>query len=243
MRLVLQRLSAVTRSGQIRPLSTKRETPLLNEALRHLPSVRLVSEAGTDFGLMSGEDALTKARSEGLDVMQVQARTEPPVLRIVNYQVMQAERRKKAYDRRKSLKEVKKLQRRETVLKQVRLSPSTDTNDVAMKVRQARQFLVDGYRVKVFMLFRRGQGTLHESAKETLVRIAESLSRYGKVQGVAAGSAIQSLFKETRPVSADGSDEGIEEETPKKKPLEVLIYPLPRKDRSSLVIDDESLAL
>lgn len=264
MRGMLWRLTPILRGPLIRRLGTSRDadTPVLNEALRHLPSVRLISESGEDCGLMSGEDAFRNAQLKRRDVMQVRSgRSETPVLRIVDYEAMKEARRKKAYDRRKEDKELRKMQRRESALKQVRLSPSTDTNDVAIKVRQARQFLIDGYRVKVFMLFRRGQGGLHETAKETLIRIAESLSKFGNVQGLSSSGSISTLFDKRKPNRPTGiiarevhenaedykegedeeEDDEEEDEAPKKKPLEVLLYPLPRKERSNISVDELKL--
>lgn len=293
--------------------SYTRQPPVLNEALRHLPAVRLISETGADCGIVTGEQALKRAREIGRDVLQVTGgrgggggggrggsegdgrgrdrdngagagagrgrgsgadggaggdggsdvvtvAAQPPVARIVDYGAMLESRRKKAYDKRKTDKESRKMQRRESALKQVRLSPATDGNDVSVKVRQAKQFLVDGYRVKVFMIFRRGHGPLQNTAKETLISIAKMLSNFGVVQGIPAGGSFDAMFKKGKPdqSSTDGEDseggadgagggegDGSEaddqnegQQPQKRVPLEVLIYPLPRKQRSTMAESD-----
>lgn len=224
----------------LRTFSVSSQTPLLNEALRHLPLVRLISEKGHDCGTMSGEQALRHAKHAGRDVMQVSVRPpEPPILRILDYAALEDHKRKHAYERRKAEKESRKLQRRENVLKKVRLSPATDVNDIAVKMRQAKQFLIDGYRVKVFMMFRRGQGGLQDNAKRTLINAAEELSKFGKVQGIPTSGLFEDLFRQPEQPVEDGfSLDGDDGEQVKKKPLEVLIYPLPRTERENISGDD-----
>lgn len=121
------------------------------------------------------------------------------------------------------------MERKEGALKQLRLSPATDTHDMQIKMRRAREFLCEGYRVRVYMQFRRGQGRLQEDAKKALVAAAEQLQEVGNVSGVSAGKTIADLFKVEK--SEDEDEEG---EIVKKKPLEILIQPLSRKKREEV---------
>lgn len=247
---LIRRLAMSAYTPTVRAISSgNRATPPLNEALRNFPKVRLISENGQDCGIMSGEQALQQAQFIGRDVMQVSApqSTSPAVVRIVDFAALEDTRRKNAYDRRKSEKESRKLQRRESALKQVRLSPATDVNDLAVKIRQAKQFLTAGYRVRVFMMFRRGHGPLHETAKKTLIDIAIELTEFGQVQGMPRGGTPYDLF--TRPRSSEdsvdspeGSTDGVGEgeAVVKKVPLEILVYPLPRKERALLSASDSN---
>lgn len=235
---VFQKLPTISKVAIVRHFATPQNPRLLNEALRHLPSVRLISESGDDCGTMSGAQAFARAKAVGLDLLQVSSRPPgPPVLKLLNYAEMEDSRRKKAYEKRKLEKESKMIHRRESILKQVRLSPVIDTNDVAVKVRQAKQFLLDGYRVKVFMMFRRGHGAFRQNAEQTIITIAETLSKFGKVQGIPVGGAIQDIFQNRNRQSSEGDDDETDDsndETQKKKPMEVFIYPLARKDRVKL---------
>lgn len=202
------------------------KAPLLNDALKDLGQVRLISENGQDCGVMPVADALNRAKEFGLDLIQV-GKAETSVVKLVNYAAMETARRKSAYDKRKKNKETRMLDRREGMLKQVRLSPATDRNDMQVKMRQAKEFLKAGYRIKVFMQFKRGQGRLKEDAKAALVAAAERLQEVGLVQGLEKGKGLQDLFAEDK----DEDEEGVV----KKKPLEFFMRPLPRKQREKLM--------
>lgn len=200
---------------------------LINDDLFRLDRVRLISADGVDCGIMSGRDAVQKARQKGLDVMKVGGGASGVIVRLVDFEAYEEARRKKAYQTRKLRRESRKLEKREGVLKQIRLSPSTDTHDMRIKMRQAKEFLMSGYRVRVYMQFRRGQGRLNANAKLALVRAAEDLQEFGKVQGLADGGGIPDLFKEEEGTNETG-------EPVKKKPLQFWIQPLPRKMREQI---------
>lgn len=208
------------------------KAPLLNNALKGLGQVRLVSENGQDCGVMPVAQALNRAREFGVDLMQV-GRGETPVVKLVNYAAIETARRKSTYDKRKQNKETRMLDRREGILKQVRLSPAMDRNDMQVKMRQATEFLKAGYRIKVFMQFRKGHGRLEEDAKAALVAAAEKLQEVGLVQGLEKDRGLQDLFAVKK---VEEEKEGIV----KKKPLEFFMRPLPRKQREQLVRETSS---
>lgn len=226
-RTFLTRLTPFLRPVHSRLFSSRPPpSPLSSTTLRRFPSVRLISEAGVDCGLMTGSQALSKANSANLDVIRVSS-SNPPVLRLLNIAVVEEARRKKAYALRKTQKENNKLQRRESILKQVRLSPATDQNDIDIKIRQARNFLTAGYRVRLYMQFRRGHGALSDLAKETLIRLATDLSDVGNVQGIPPGGSVADIFKPP-PQSEDDQPQ------PKSKaPLQLNFFPLSRKVRQN----------
>lgn len=229
----------VTRSRQIRvhapirQFASRPETPLLNEALANYRAVRLISEAGEDYGIMAGEEALRRARKGNRDVMQVSGskgpNAPPPVVRLLNYSVYEETRQKRQYEKRKTDKENKRLQKKETALKQLRLSPSTHQHDMDIKMRQAKEFLKQGYRVKVYIQFRRGQGRLSDDAKAALVSAAKELSEFGIVQGVPPNGNFEDLF------ATKEKDEQELETPPKKRPLQIIIRPFARKVRQQMV--------
>lgn len=202
---------------------TIRNTPLLNKSLKHLGKVRLISEDGKDCGIMNISEALRRSERAKLDLMQVSA-SEISVVKLVNYAELDTARKKNAYDARKRKKETKLMDRREGILKQVRLSPATDENDRNIKLRRAREFLEGGYRIRIYMQFRRGHERLAENAKMALCGVAEELKEVGIVQGLKKEQQIMDLFKEKQPKIEDGVPV-------KKKPLEVFMRPLPRKLR------------
>jgi translation initiation factor IF-3 len=219
--------------------------PLLNEAVARIGRVQLISEAGDDCGEMSGEAALRRARQEGRDILAVRKpgpRGDGAVVRIVDYGSMKEAQQRSSYAARKKQKETARDGRRATVLKQVRLSPSTGEHDFSMKIRQARRFLLDGHRVRVFMQFRRGQGRLQDDAKTSLVRTVRELAECGTLAGGAGGSASKSMglieVADLFPKPAvDDEDEVSALARPKTrmKPLEVLLQPMRKSEREKLL--------
>lgn len=211
-------------------LGTRAEGPVLNQAIKSIPRVRLVSETGEYAGVMSGAEALAKARAAGRDVMQVRkgSADAEPVVKLLDYEAYEQAQRRKAYDMRKKSKEKRLRDRKEAGLKQLRLSPSTDPHDLGIKLRHAQQFLIDGYKVRIYMQFRRGQGRFRDNAVHTLAKVANLLSSHGTLQG--AQSAEEWLAKLTAPAEEDAESEEPDNSRP-KKPLEVLFQPLPKKMR------------
>ena len=118
---------------------------MINEQIRD-KEVRLIGENGEQLGIMSSRDALAKARELELDLIKIAPNAQPPVCRIVDYS-------KYRYEQMRKEKEAKKKQRVIEV-KEVRLSPNIDTNDLNTKTGAARKFLEKGDKVKVTLRFR-----------------------------------------------------------------------------------------
>jgi translation initiation factor IF-3 len=218
--------------------SGKREPPI-NDDIAIFPRVRLIAEDGEDRGEMSGYQAVQEARKAQRDVLTVhrpKSLEAPPVVRLVDYAALVETKRRNTYSARKDKRESARVDRKSTILKQVRLSPSIDEHDFQLKLKQARNFLLEGYRLRLFMQFRRGQGRLQDNAKESLSRAAKELVTYGSLVGSMKGTDVIDLFP---PKSADAEDaeSGSVSVTSKQKskPLEVLLQPLRKKDRERLV--------
>ena len=108
--------------------------------------VRLIGADGEQLGIMSAREALRIAQEAELDLVKISPKANPPVCKIVDYG-------KYKYDQSRREKEAKKKQK--TVeLKEVRLSPNIDTNDMNTKVNNAKKFIAKGNRVKVTLRFR-----------------------------------------------------------------------------------------
>ena len=116
------------------------------------------------------------AREAGLDLVEVAPNGEPPVCRIMDYG-------KWVYEQKRKLREShKKHQVHSTSLKEIRLRPETDTHDLDIKLKHAREFLEKGHKVQFTVIFR-GRQMLHKNrGYELLDRIAESMSDLAKVE-------------------------------------------------------------
>ena len=132
----------------------------LNEEIRD-KEVRLIGETGEQLGIMSSTDALALAVEKDLDLVKIAPNATPPVCRIMDYGKFRFETLKKE-------KEAKKNQR-VVEIKEVRMSPSIDSNDFNTKLRSAQKFLREGNRVKVTVRFR-GREMAHTNLGEQLLK-------------------------------------------------------------------------
>ena len=108
--------------------------------------VRVIGENGDQLGIMSSEEALAKAEAAGLDLVKIAPKAQPPVCKIIDYG-------KYCYELARKEKEAKKKQK--TIeIKEVRMSPNIDTNDLNTMVSAARKFIEKGHKVKVSIRFR-----------------------------------------------------------------------------------------
>ena len=137
---------------------------MINEQIRDR-EVRLIGEDGQLIGIMSSRDAFKMAQDAGLDLVKIAPKAQPPVCKIVDYG-------KYRYEQARKEKEAKKKQKTMEV-KEVRLSPNIDSNDLNTKINQARKFLEHGDKVKVTLRFR-GRELAHvEQSKVILDNFAE----------------------------------------------------------------------
>ncbi len=140
---------------------------IINEQIK-AKEVRLIGDDGEQLGIVSISVALTKASEKGLDLVLIAPTAKPPVCKIINYG-------KYKYELTRKDKEAKKKQKVIEV-KEVRLSPNIDTNDLNTKISSARKFLEKGNKVKVALRFRGREMTRMNSSKYILDDFAQALS-------------------------------------------------------------------
>ncbi|EXG87121.1 bacterial translation initiation factor 3 (bIF-3) [Clostridium sp. ASBs410] len=140
---------------------------MINEQIRD-KEVLLIGENGEKLGIMSTRDALQMAKESELDLVKIAPTAKPPVCKIIDYG-------KYRYELARKEKEAKKKQKVIEV-KEVRLSPNIDTNDLNTKMSAARKFLEKGDKVKVTLRFR-GREMAHMSkSRYILDDFAEKLA-------------------------------------------------------------------
>lgn len=118
---------------------------MINEQIRDR-EVRLIGKDGEQLGIMTSKDALKLAQDAELDLVKIAPTAKPPVCKIVDYG-------KYRYEMVRKEKEAKKKQK-VTDVKEIRLSPNIDDNDLNTKANQARKFITKGDKVKVSLRFR-----------------------------------------------------------------------------------------
>ena len=140
---------------------------LINEQIR-AREVRLVGPGGEQLGIVSYEEAMQKARGSELDLVLVAPTAKPPVCKIIDYG-------KYRYEMIRRDKEAKKKQK--TIeLKEVRLSPNIDANDLNTKMNAARKFLEKGNKVKITLRFRGREMAHMNQSRHILDECAQALT-------------------------------------------------------------------
>ena len=139
---------------------------MVNDSIR-ARSVRLVDEDGNMVGVVDTRDALRQAEEAGLDLVCVSPKAEPPVCTLIDYG-------KYRYELARKEKEAKKKQKTVEV-KEIRMSPNIDTNDLNTKISAARKFLEKGNKVKVSIRFRGREMAHTEESKPMLDDFAKQL--------------------------------------------------------------------
>jgi len=145
----------------------------LNQEIR-VREIRLIDEAGKQLGIYPVREALQIAEERGVDLVEVAPNANPPVCRLMDYG-------KFLYERTKKDREARRTQKL-TEIKEVRLRPKIGEHDVDVKVRQMREFLDEGSKVKVRVRFRGREITHPEVARELLDRVSMSLSESAVVE-------------------------------------------------------------
>ena len=143
----------------------------VNEQIR-VREVRVVSDGGAE--VMPTRKALDLARQAGADLVEISPNAQPPVCRIIDYS-------KFLYQQKKRQKEMKQKQVK-VETKEIRFGPQTDEHDYQFKLKHAQEFLEDGNKVRAYVFFRGRSILFKEQGEVLLLRFANDLEEYGKVE-------------------------------------------------------------
>ena len=146
---------------------------MINEQIRDR-EVRLIGADGEQIGIMSSKEAYNIAVEAGLDLVKIAPTANPPVCKIVDYGKYKYEQARKEKDARKKQKTIE--------VKEIRLSPNIDTNDLNTKISAARKFIPKGDRVKITLRFRGREMAHMHNSKYILDDFAEKLSDIAVVE-------------------------------------------------------------
>ena len=145
----------------------------INEQIRD-KEIRLIGESGEQLGIMSSREALKLAEEAGLDLVKIAPTAKPPVCKIVDYGKYRYELARKEKDAKRKQKVIE--------VKEIRMSPNIDTNDLNTKVGAARKFLEKGNRVQVTLRFRGREMAHMSTSKHILDDFAQMLSDIAVVE-------------------------------------------------------------
>jgi len=135
--------------------------------------VRVVGE-NIKIGIYPISEALELAKDEGLDLVEISPKAEPPVCKIIDYS-------KFKYEQKKKQKEIK-AKAQKTVIKEIRFGPNTDEHDFNFKLKHAIKFLSDGAKLKAYVHFVGRTIVFKERGEILLLKFAQALEDYGKVE-------------------------------------------------------------
>ena len=185
----------------------------INEQIR-VREVRIVGESGSM--VIPTKQALDMARQQEVDLVEISPNANPPVCRLIDYS-------KFLYQQKKRQKEMKAKQVKVEV-KEIRFGPQTDDHDYNFKLKHAQGFLSDGDKVKAYVFFRGRSILFKEQGEVLLLRFAQDLEDYGKVESmpVLEGKRMTMFIapKKVAPkkAEADDDDDDDVEEPVRKKP-------------------------
>ena len=164
---------------------------MINEQIRDR-EIRQIGEDGEQLGIMSAREAMKIAQEAELDLVKIAPAAKPPVCKIIDYG-------KYKYEQARKEKEAKKKQKTVEV-KEVRLSPNIDTNDLNTKINNAKKFISKGNKVKVTLRFRGREMAHVQQSKHILDDFAETLADVAVVEKPAKmeGRAMSMVLAEKR---------------------------------------------
>ena len=164
---------------------------MINEQIRD-KEVRLIGSDGEQLGIMSAKEAMKLAEEAELDLVKIAPNAKPPVCKIIDYG-------KYRYELARKEKEAKKKQK--TVeIKEIRLSPNIEENDLNTKMNNARKFLSKGNKVKITLRFRGREMAHMQASKHILDDIATALADVAVVEKPSKqeGRSISMILAEKR---------------------------------------------
>jgi translation initiation factor IF-3 len=156
-------------------VTPSRDGPRVNQEIS-VPRVRLVDERGEMVGVVTRSEALQKAMEAGLDLVEVAAAADPPVVKLLDYGKYKYEEQKRRNEARKKQKVIE--------VKEIKLRPGIDDHDYDVKMRSMLKFIEEGDKVKVTMRFRGRELAHQELGMNVLMRVREDLDKVAKVEQV-----------------------------------------------------------
>lgn len=156
-------------NNNFRPKFQKKQEHNINEAITHR-TVRITGD-GIESKVCSTTEALALAQSMEMDLVEINDKANPPVCKIVNYGKFLYEKKKREKDN---------IQGNKTVLKEIKLGPNTQDNDLSYKSKHAIDFLKSGHKVKISMLFRGREMAFKEKGEIIMLKFIQMLEEIGK---------------------------------------------------------------
>ncbi len=151
----------------------ERDPTRINERIR-VPEVRLIGDDGNQIGVVSRDEALQYAQQRDLDLVEVAAQADPPVVKVMDYGKYRYEQEQKAKLARKHQSTI--------TIKEIKLRPKIDPHDYATKKGHVVRFLKNRDKVKVTIMFRGREMTHPERGRQLLLQLAEDVKDLATIE-------------------------------------------------------------
>jgi translation initiation factor IF-3 len=178
-----------------------------------VPEIRVIDQHGLQLGVMTPANAVAMARERAADLVEIVPNAVPPVCKIIDFGKFKYELAKKD--------KIQKKHQHVSLLKELRFHPNTDTHDFDFKSRHARQFLMEGHKVKATVVFKGREITYKGKGEALLARLLERLTEVCKVDQPShmEGRSMIIILAPDRKKKPDAKgDEKPEESKPESKP-------------------------
>ena len=152
---------------------TKPRGPRSNHRITS-PEVQVITSGGENLGVLSLNEAIAKAKDEGLDLIELAPNTKPPVCKIMDMGKFKYDQQKKANKAKKKQKKVE--------LKEIKLRPVTEVHDYTFKIKNAQRFLSKGDKVKFTIKFKGRELQHAHLGNELMEKIKQDIQEIGKVE-------------------------------------------------------------
>jgi translation initiation factor IF-3 len=150
-----------------------RDGPRVNEEIR-IPQVRLIDQDGEMQGVLTVREAMQRAFSVGLDLVEISPNADPPVCKILDFGKFKYEQQKKKNEAKKKQKVIE--------IKEIKVRPNIDENDYQVKMRAMKSFIEEGDKVKVTLRFRGREMAHQDIGVRVLERIRAEMDTTSKVE-------------------------------------------------------------
>lgn len=148
---------------------TSKTRTKINGEIRY-PSVRVIGANGEPLGIMSSKDAQLLAHKQGVDLVEIAANADPPVVKVIDWGKYQYQKMKEEAKNRKKARE------KQSELKTMKIGLKISDNDLGIKIRKIKEFLEDGDRVKIMVIFRGREMAHKELGQEMVDKIINLIS-------------------------------------------------------------------
>ena len=165
--------NSIVRTRQEMPSSS--DGPRINEMINSR-SVRCINPDGEQLGILSIDEAMSKAEELGLDLVELQPNADPPVCKILDYGKHKYQAQKRANEARKKQKIIE--------VKEIKLRPNIDQHDYQVKMKAVRKFIDGGDKVKITLRFRGREMAHVELGTDLLSRVQEDIDDFAKIESM-----------------------------------------------------------